>query len=112
VLWNPVFGETATIVRPGAPTKDAYGNQVPGPAVETAVHGVVWAPLSSSENMQGQDLLKVSGTMYWPPDTDVRYTDKVRFRGDTYLVYGQSGQVIHPRTGTHGPASTVLQLVM
>lgn len=112
MLWNPPFGETAVIVRAGSPTKDAYGNSVPGAPVETSVRGVVWQPTVSTELIQGQDLLTVTGTLHWPPDTDVRYTDKVRFRGDTYLVQGQPGQMVHPRTGSHGPTTTALQRVV
>src|SRR5690606_21170912 len=77
-------GETVTIVRPGPPTQDEYGNDVPGTPVEIDVPGCGVAPRTSSEITDARDTVIVGLTLYAPAGTDLRATDRVRVGGELY----------------------------
>jgi hypothetical protein len=109
-------GETVTIVRPGPPTQDEYGNDVPGAPTEIAVPGCGVAPrdgnsAGSNELTQARDTVIVGLTLYAPAGTDLRATDQVRVDGDLYEVQGRPGSFRSPFTGSSGPVEAALQLV-
>lgn len=97
-------GETVTIVRPGAATRDSYGNDVPGAATEIDVPGCAVAPRTSSEDVTARDQVIEGLTIWMPAGTDVRPTDRVRRRGVLYDVEGDVGEWSSPFTGFAGPA--------
>lgn len=109
-------GETVTIVRPGAPTQDAYGNDVPGAPTEISVPGCGIAPqdgngAGGNELVQARDTVIAGLVLYAPAGTDLRPTDKVRVAGVLYEVIGQPGGFRSPFTGSTGPVVASLQLV-
>jgi hypothetical protein len=104
-------GETVTILRPGPPTQDEYGNDVPGPPTEIPVPGCGVAPQQSSELTQARDTVTAGLTLYAPWGTDLRPTDKVRVRGIVYDVTGEPGGFRSPFTGSTGPVVATLERV-
>jgi hypothetical protein len=109
-------GETVTLLRPGATTQDGYGNDVPGPDVETDIEGVAVSPRdgnasSGNENTQGRDQV-ISGFVIWlPAGTEMRPTDRVRVRGVVCEVDGEDGQWRSPFTGLSSPVQVSLKRV-
>lgn len=115
-MYAPANGDTVTIVRPGPPTRDAYGNDVAGSPVEVTVSGCGIAPrggtgTGSTEIVQGRDTVIVGLTLYAPAGTDIRATDRVRVAGVLYEVDGQAGAFRSPFTGSTGPVVAALALV-
>jgi hypothetical protein len=115
-VFAPASGETVTIVRPGPPTRDAYGNDVPGAPTEIAVPGCGIAPrdstgAGSNEIVQGRDTVITGLLLYAPSGTEFRSTDKVRVKGVLYEVDGQPGSFRSPFTGSAGPVVAALTLV-
>jgi hypothetical protein len=109
-------GDTVTIVRPGPPSRDAYGNDVPGPPTETPVPGCSVAPrdgtgAGANELTDARDTVFVGLTLYAPYGTDIRATDRVRVGGDLYDVVGLPGTFRSPFTGSTGPVVASLELV-
>jgi len=109
-------GDTVTILRPGPPTQDEYGNDVPGEATEIPVAGCGLAPrdgnsTSGNENVQGRDQVVVGLSLFAPAGTDLRATDQVRVAGVLYQVDGQPGAFRSPFTGSAGPVVAALELV-
>lgn len=109
-------GDTVTIVRPGAPTRDSYGNYVPGPPTEIAVPGCGVAPrdgtsASNNELTDARDTVITGLTVYASYGTDVRATDKMRVGGDLYDVVGLPGSFRSPFTASTGPVVVALELV-
>jgi hypothetical protein len=97
-------GEVATIIRPGPPTRDDYGNDVPGPDVETDYAGCAVWPRVSSEDEQARDQIIEGLNVLFPVGADVLSTDRVRVRGETFHVDGDPGIYRSPLTGTElGP---------
>lgn len=77
-----------TVLRPGAPTDDDYGNPVAGAPTQTVVAGCSVQPDTTTEVTSGRQVT-VTGLRLWaPPDTDLRSTDRVVFAGQTYDVDG------------------------
>lgn len=107
----PRRGETVTVLRPGAPTRDAYGNDVAGPDVATDIPYCVIAPRSSTERMQNQDLVIAGITVYAPPGSDIQSTDRMAVRGIIYQVDGVPGDYYSPWTGEDGPVQAALTRV-
>jgi hypothetical protein len=101
-------GETVTIIRPGSPTEDQYGNEVPGPSTEVDVRGCAVAPRSSSEDLQARDQVIVGLNVWMPTGADVRATDQMRVRGVLYEIDGEPGAFVTPFTGTGGPVQVSL----
>lgn len=109
-------GDTVTIVRPGPPTEDEYGNDVPGPPTEIPVLGCGVAPRDgtgsgANERTDARDTVITGLTLYAPYGTDIRATDKVRVGGDLYEVEGQAGSFRSPFTASTGPVVVALELV-
>ncbi|GHD70138.1 hypothetical protein GCM10010317_076800 [Streptomyces mirabilis] len=109
-------GEDVTVLRPGAPTQDRYGNDVPGPAAEIPVYGCAVAPrdgtgAGANEIIDARDTVIVGLTLYAPYGTDIRATDRVRVGGELYEVDGQPGSFRSPFTGSTGPVVVALELV-
>lgn len=78
--------ETVTVIRP--PGRDAFGDPLPGDATEFDVPGCLFAPGPSQELGFAAATVDTDGTVYAPPDTDVRPTDRIRIRGAVYSVVG------------------------
>lgn len=104
------FGETVTILRAGASTgRDARGNPIPGPVVETPVKGCVVTPRQEmpqvgGSEQQARDTVITGYTVYAPPGTSVLTTDRVRIRGVVCEITGEPGDWGRsPFTGTAGP---------
>lgn len=104
------FGETVTILRAGAsPGRDPRGQPIPGPTTEIPVKGCVVTPRESAPQVggaeqQGRDTVITGWTVYAPPSSDVRTTDRVRIRGEICQITGQPGDWGRsPFTGTRGP---------
>lgn len=108
-------GETVTIVRPGPPTQDPYGNDVPGAPTEITVGGCAVAPRgeasAADELTDARDTVIVGLTLWAPYGTDIRATDRVRVGGALYEVDGQPGSFRSPFTGSTGPVVAALELV-
>lgn len=77
---------TAMILR-GRGT-DAHGDPLPGDPDEFEVTGTSMQPASSTEVIDAGDQVISLWDWFVPPNTDVRATDQVRFRGDLYDVDG------------------------
>jgi hypothetical protein len=109
-------GDTVTILRPGSPSRDVYGNDVPGPPTEIPVPGCAVAPRDgtgsgTNELTDARDTV-ISGLMlYAPYGTDIRATDQIRVDGDVYTVEGRAGSFRSPFTGSTGPVVVALERV-
>lgn len=109
-------GKTVTIVRPGPPTFDDYGNDVPGPARQIDVPGCATAPqdgngAGGNEILQARDTVLAGLTLYAPSGTDLRPTDRVLVDGVLYEVDGLPGGFASPFTGSSGPLVASLQYI-
>lgn len=104
-------GETVVLVRPGAPTEDDYGNDVPGTATETNIAGAVVAPRTSGEDVQGRDQVVVGLNVWLPAGTHVQPTDRLMVRGVLYEVDGEPGAWRSPFTGISSPVQVSLTRV-
>jgi hypothetical protein len=93
------LGRTVTFLRPGPPTRDAHGNNVPGPDVPTPVAGCAVYPRTSSENTDRRDQVVIGLTAVMPYGTDVRATDRVKVDGVIYEIDGEPGVHESPLTG-------------
>ncbi|MBQ1047856.1 hypothetical protein KBX50_05205 [Micromonospora sp. C51] len=78
---------TITVIRP--PGRDAFGDPLPGTAIETLVPGCLFAPGPSTENQIAAMQVDSDATIYAPPGVDVRPTDRIRVRGEVYEVAGK-----------------------
>lgn len=94
-----MIGETVVILRPGAPTRDQRGNDVPGADTEIPVDGCIVWPTASDEKIAGQDLTSDNITVSMPYGTDIRFTDRALVRGFVYRVTGLPNQWASPFTG-------------
>lgn len=93
-MISSLMTDTVTVLRPGPPTRDSRGNEVPGPPVETIVTGcAVLPPTGQSaptvELTVGQQTVTISRVLFAPLGTDVRATDQVVHGGRTYEVVGE-----------------------
>lgn len=81
--------QSITILR--APTtRDTHGNDRrdwPN-AVETVVTGCEVQPMGSQENLVNQDQVLIAWQVVAPLGTDVKATDRVRYNGTVYEVFG------------------------
>lgn len=110
------FGVTVHIVRYGpSPGRDDRGQPLPGPDESFDVPGCVVTPRQETPavggpDQQGRDTVIDGITVYAPPGTDVRTTDKIqvleedRYQGVTFDVTGEPGDWGNsPFTGLAGP---------
>lgn len=82
-----IGGQTITIVH--ALGRDHFGDPLPGVPPETDVPGCVVQPHSSTEDTAGRDTVATTLTVWCPPGTAVRPTDRVRYDSRTYAVDGR-----------------------
>lgn len=95
-----MIGETVTILRAGTPTTDRYGNEVPGADQRLDVYGCAVAPRADADiTGQGRQGVIVGTTIYFPPATDVRATDRLEVRGETHDIVGDPGDWRSPYSG-------------
>lgn len=62
-----IRGAEVTVLRPGAPTRDRFGNDVPGEAVHETVSGVVIAPGATADMEASRpEGVTVAYTLHFP----------------------------------------------
>lgn len=94
------FGRTVTVHRAGPPGRDAYGNDVPGPAVEDPVDGCAVYPAGgSTEITGGRDTVADTVHVLLPAGVVVRATDRLAVDGLRYEVHGPPQRFHSPFTG-------------
>jgi len=104
------YGETVRILRTGlSPGRDSRGQPLPGPDESFDLEGCVVAPRAETptvggDQQQARDTVIVGYTVYAPPGSVVRTTDRCRIRGETCEITGFPGDWGRsPFTGTRGP---------
>lgn len=104
------YGETVRILRTGlSPGRDPRGQPLPGPDESFDLVGCVVAPRAETptvggDQQQARDTVIVGYTVYAPPGSVVRTTDRCRIRGETCEITGFPGDWGQsPFTGTRGP---------
>lgn len=104
------YGETVRILRTGmSPGRDPRGQPLPGPDESFDLEGCVVAPRAETprvggDQQQARDTVIVGYTVYAPPGSVVRTTDRCRIRGETCEITGFPGDWGRsPFTGTRGP---------
>jgi hypothetical protein len=110
------FGVPIRVLRTGpSPGRDARGQPLPGPDISFTVDGCVITPRESTptvggDQQQGRDTVVVGITVYAPPGTDIRTTDRIqvtqghRYQGVTFQVTGEPGEWgRNAFTGMRGP---------
>lgn len=96
-----MIGETVTILRPGTPTTDIYGNDIPGADTRIDITGCAVAPrLRGDSTDAGRQGVIVGMSVYFPAGTDVLATDRLEVRGETHTIEGDPGYWTSPYTGT------------
>ncbi|WP_051741175.1 hypothetical protein [Kitasatospora sp. MBT66] len=90
---NPYMTEEVERLRPGPPTLDPYGNEVPGPDETALLTGCAVLPpdgqaAASTEQTEGRDQVVVVRVLFAPPGSDLRASDRIRHAGSTYQVHG------------------------
>lgn len=70
------FGRTVTLQSRAVTSTSADGNDVYGSTPTTVTGCVIW-PRTSTENVQGGDLLITGLNLFLPPGTDVTAVDRV-----------------------------------
>ena len=89
-----MVGEVVTVRRPGAPTQDRNGNDIPGAPVDTDVAGCAVAPrFAGDATEQGRQGVIVGMTIYFPSGTDVRATDLLVVRGNPLADVSQASRI-------------------
>lgn len=84
--------ETVTILRPGTPTVDAQGNNVPGADTSTAVAGCLVAPRLAGDAVEGgRQGVIIGTTVYFPKGATVLATDRLEVRGEIHTIEGDPG---------------------
>lgn len=79
--------------------QDAYGNDT-FTETQTTINAA-FAPGTSLELVQGQDLVTIQPTLYLPPDVDPNPIDAVLVDGQRYDVDGDTDVWMSPFTGWH-----------
>lgn len=95
-----MIGEPVTRVRPGEKT-DGYGATVADwdAATRTTIEGCALAPRREGEDRtMGRQGVIVGWTLYTPPGVDIRATDRIEARGETYEIDGEPGDWRRPST--------------
>lgn len=102
--------EAITILRPTvASGRDAQGN--PNKGADQAIVSPGWAvaPISVEESALATGQSAIAGFTLYLRDAwaDVRTSDRVIVRGDTYAVVSASNKWLHPVLGFRGTAVSV-----
>lgn len=88
---------TVTVLRPAA--RDSWGdNQTAG--TQTDVSGCFWQPMSTDEQLGGQDTVTVVARVFMPPTTDIKATDQLEFESRRYAIDGRP-ELHHTPAGPH-----------
>lgn len=99
-------GDTETVTLLPAGLKDRWGDPIPGSTNPIDVHGCLFAPGPSAENLNGANQTEADGTVYMPAGSPaVTAADRVRVRGDVYEVIGK------PRVWGYAGMEIVLRMV-
>lgn len=82
--------DQVTVVRASLDDADRYGAQRRdwADATSTVLTGVSVQPMTATEATTDREYTATRMTLYAPPDADLRATDRVVWRGDTYEVDG------------------------
>jgi hypothetical protein len=108
---GPVLGGyTVTLIRSQVTGRDAYGNDQRW-TVRVDVPGAVFAPGSTSEDIQGTVQVTEDAECYLPAGTVVTPEDQVEHQGVTYRVMGAPETWSSPFTGLAGPVRVRLRVV-
>lgn len=91
------YGETVTLVNRVVSGRDSYGNDVFTEVTTTVPKVPVW-PRTSSEAVQGEDVITTGLTMLLPAGTAVDAVDKVIIYGVPHEVDGEPGLYRSPFT--------------
>jgi hypothetical protein len=91
------FGQTVTLVKRVKGGPDDFGNDT-WTTTMTDVRGA-FAPGSSVEQIQGQDIVVTQPTVYLPPGTDATAIDAVQVDGLQYEIDGDPRNWVNPFTG-------------
>jgi hypothetical protein len=105
-----LFGVTIGVLTRTVTGQDADGNDVYGD-VETPVRGCVVYLASSTERIQGQDLVIDDLVLQAPPGTALTPLDRVRYAGVIYEVYGKPFAWSSALTGAKGRVEARLRRV-
>jgi hypothetical protein len=104
------YGETVRILRTApSPGRDPRGQPLPGSDESFDLKGCVVTPRAETPSVGGtqqqeRDTVIVGWTVYAPPGSVVRTTDRARIRGVVCQVTGEPGDWLRsPFTGTKGP---------
>lgn len=97
MLTGLYMTETVTRIRDGAPTQDAYGNDVPGSPTSLDVEGCSVLPpggqeAASTEATDARDQVVILRVLLAPAGTDLRATDRVHHGADEYEVHGRPSE--------------------
>lgn len=79
--------ETVTVIRVGP--RDPFGDPAAGGPPEFPLPGCLFAPGKSADGDVGSAGTDTDATIYGPPGADVRPTDRIRARGQVYVVVGE-----------------------
>ncbi|WP_425837324.1 hypothetical protein [Streptomyces fractus] len=95
-LFAQIFNETITVERPGTPTRDSTGSEVPGIPVRFDVEYCAVIPPygvtvgSSTETHDASTTITTRRVLFAPLGTDVRPADViVRSNGERWQVEGR-----------------------
>lgn len=105
-MFTALLDRTATVTRPTVVSYDDYGNQtVSFSAIYTDVpcrfsEGGSGRPGSSGESLDDRDTLVRTGTVFFDPDVELTFLDKIIIDGETWEVTG-SPVLLHGRSGPH-----------
>jgi hypothetical protein len=95
-LFGQIFNETITIERPGTPTRDSTGSEVPGSPVRVDVDFCAVMPPygvtvgSSTETHDASTTIETRRVLFAPLGTDVRPADRIiRSNGEIWQVQGR-----------------------
>lgn len=95
-LFAQIFSETVTIERPGEPTRDSTGSEIPGVPVRFDVERCAVIPPygvtvgSSTETRDASTTTTTRRVLFAPLGTDVRPADRIlRSNGEIWQVEGR-----------------------
>ena len=91
------FGQPIVLVKRVRGNPDGFGNDT-WTTTTTTVTGA-FNPGTSSELVQGQDVVTTQPSVYLPPDADVAAVDAVQVGGVQYEVDGLPALWVNPWTG-------------